>query len=1085
MSFVKNKYHLWFFFWFVITALAVLLIPSDDQLKQNDQVPATYQSAQAKQIASQFHADEKGAKTVVIVYSNGKKPLTTQQNQAIDQTVRHIKQQASQHHIVRVIDAADGSDEKAQLVSKDQATRLVQLTVKSTQIQKMTRDLSRLAQTKGVSSAVTGSDILDQAFTDATATGVAKTEVIAVIFIFVVLIFVFKSPITPILSLATVGISAVIGISLVYNMVKYWGLSYSDLTEPFIIIVLFGIGTDYNILLFNEFRQGLTQGLDKWQASRSALRVGGRTIIFAGVSVLIGMGTLYFADFYLYKSAFGIAIGIAVLLLVLLTLNPWLMTTFGHAMFWPVKKFSGERESRLWQFFAKTAIARPLIAVGTLLLLVVPVAIQQHGDLNYDSAVEVSDQIPAKRGYLTIQQHFSKGIASPTTIYIKAHQSFDNSNSLQVIDRVTQNLKTIARVDQVMSVTQPTGSPLKALYVKNQLADVTTGLGDASQGLTTIQSGLNAAKSKVDQANMGESVASVNALGAGSQQVAAGAATLQKGISQITANVNQLHQQLGAGANQDAAINQLVMALPALNQAIAELNARVHTVGNTQNNGAGMQLTQIGQSASDIGAQLRAINTVLQDNQAAPRIDSQALIAQMKQSGVVLSPAQEKTIQDNMTQQLAQQQQAAQATQQMVADKLQKIGTAAQTIGDSDAALATQMQGLNATTTQLQQAIGQLTEMANTLLPASAATITQLSQGMRDLSDGTTQLATAMNTVNDNTSTLTQGAQLVANGNGQLANGMSGLANQMSTLSGGLGRATQGLSDVNGGTQAINRYVAALQKTKSAEVFYMPNASIHRPDFKAALDNYLSDNRKIALLTVNLKGDPTTVQATQTIDDIHAVVLASLAGTKLAHAQVAIGGQTSATKDLNDLASQDFFKTAIIMLSGILFALLFVTRSIWQSLAIEATLVLSYYAALNLVYWVSDLFLGQHHLTWNTPFFAFIMLISLGVDYTIFLMLKYRDELAAQGDIQGHVRTSIMKATAMIGTVVLSAAIILAGTFAALIPSGVLTLIQVALVVIVGLVLLVILIPLVLPAVIQLTSPSTLGQKRRVVNKRK
>jgi len=101
------------------------------------------------------------------------------------------------------------------------------------------------------------------------------------------------------------------------------------------------------------------------------------------------------------------------------------------------------------------------------------------------------------------------------------------------------------------------------------------------------------------------------------------------------------------------------------------------------------------------------------------------------------------------------------------------------------------------------------------------------------------------------------------------------------------------------------------------------------------------------------------------------------------------------------------------------------------------------------------------------------MLIALGVDYTIFLMLKYRDELAAHKDARVGVKASLIKSVAMIGTVVISAAVILGGTFAALIPSGVLTLIQVALVVIVGLVLLVILIPLVLPAVISLTQGNT------------
>lgn len=125
--------------------------------------------------------------------------------------------------------------------------------------------------------------------------------------------------------------------------------------------------------------------------------------------------------------------------------------------------------------------------------------------------------------------------------------------------------------------------------------------------------------------------------------------------------------------------------------------------------------------------------------------------------------------------------------------------------------------------------------------------------------------------------------------------------------------------------------------------------------------------------------------------------------------------------------------------------------------------------SLNVVHWLSEALLGQHTLTWNTPFFSFVMLIALGVDYTIFLMLKYRDEVALGGKPQVNVTQTILKSVAMIGTVVISAAMILGGTFAALIPSGVVTLIQVALVVIVGLILLVVLIPLVLPAVIKLT----------------
>jgi len=97
------------------------------------------------------------------------------------------------------------------------------------------------------------------------------------------------------------------------------------------------------------------------------------------------------------------------------------------------------------------------------------------------------------------------------------------------------------------------------------------------------------------------------------------------------------------------------------------------------------------------------------------------------------------------------------------------------------------------------------------------------------------------------------------------------------------------------------------------------------------------------------------------------------------------------------------------------------------------------------------------------------MLIALGVDYSIFLMMKYRefDNTAATPS------TRIVRAASVIGAVVLSAALILSGTFAALMPSGVLTLIQVAMVVIIGLIILVFAIPTVIPALIRLTYPLT------------
>ena len=155
--------------------------------------------------------------------------------------------------------------------------------------------------------------------------------------------------------------------------------------------------------------------------------------------------------------------------------------------------------------------------------------------------------------------------------------------------------------------------------------------------------------------------------------------------------------------------------------------------------------------------------------------------------------------------------------------------------------------------------------------------------------------------------------------------------------------------------------------------------------------------------------------------------------------------------------SGDFSRTLIIMLIGIGIILIVITRSIMQPIFIIGSLLLTYWSSLGLGEWISKQVLGVDLLSWNVPFFSFIMIVALGVDYSIFLMMRYREQENSQ--------SAIVEAAKHIGGVVISAAIILGGTFAALMPSGVVTLIQVAIVVIIGLFLLsFVMLPILIPA---------------------
>jgi RND superfamily putative drug exporter len=106
--------------------------------------------------------------------------------------------------------------------------------------------------------------------------------------------------------------------------------------------------------------------------------------------------------------------------------------------------------------------------------------------------------------------------------------------------------------------------------------------------------------------------------------------------------------------------------------------------------------------------------------------------------------------------------------------------------------------------------------------------------------------------------------------------------------------------------------------------------------------------------------------------------------------------------------------------------------------------------------------LGYTGISWAVPFFAFVILIALGIDYSIFLMDRfneYRDM---------PVQKAILESMKKMGTVIISAAIILGGTFAAMMPSGVLSLLEIATILLIGLILYaLIVLPLFVPVMVR------------------
>ena len=1182
--------------WVLILIISIFALPNIKELTNAHSditLPSNVQSNVAQSIKNNWGAKKKNTYEVALVFNKKHGKLTEADKAAINNTLDKFTNDKHKYGIKDSLLPDSNIATRKKLQSKDDTTWVAQFNIAKSHgtIEEVYNQMNRDAKTQGLRTYVTGADILQHDFSASIQQGIKKTEAITVVFIFIVLVIVFKSPIVPLISLLTVGVSFLTSFSIVTNLVEHANFPFSNFTQVFMVIVLFGIGTDYNILLYDKFKENLGKGMDKYKALHDALFKAGKTILYSGSSILIGFTALSLAKFSVYQSAVGVAVGVAVLLVVLLTLNPFFMAVLGKKMFWPVKKFTGESDDKLWHGISASTLKHPIIYLIVLAVVVVPFMLMYSGHLNYDDTDEIADSVPSKQGLLVVQKHFSEGMAEPSYLYIKSKHRLDNEENLKLIDQLTKQLQNSKDVSFATSVTQPYGEPIDMLYVNNQLNTVNdgvdqarSGLGKLSKGSNKVANGANSLKDGADQLQDGTS-----RLQSGAQQLVGGTSRLQNGAQQLQSGAVRLQNgsnQLVSGATRlETGAGRLASGTHALQSGASSLQSGANKLQNGANslqagtktlqNGTQQMANQLQQLSTQLSnqlsgsnkQQLAALQTALpqinsgiqQLNQAVGGIDVAQITGLTEQLNGLQSKAREAQAQakkaaetasnaavsaavQNIKEQLAKQNVKATIDQSAVTAAATQAASNAVGSQGGSASAGIDPNTLSSLTSSLQQLstlqaqVAKLAKASNQALPGAATALNQLSSGLSQvqsaasagvaganklnsgaaalnsgagrlstglgslasgagrlnagvgqLNSGAGQLQSGLGTLANGAGTLNTGLGTLANGAGQLNSGVGQLASQAPALISGIGQLnsgagqlsmgagklaakvpelTTGIDTVNSGLGQGETYLKGLGSSAAADTFYIPKEFLKNEMFKKSMDVYLSPDKKSAQIIVVFDSNPSATEATNESQELSAMAKKTFQGTALKNATVAMGGQSSKIKDTKTVASGDFLRTAAIMLIGIGIALMFVTHSLLQPVYILGTLLIAYLCSLSINQWIVKAVLGRDMLSWNTPFFSFIMLIALGVDYSIFLMTRYR-ELETEGYTTPSSR--ILKACAIIGTVVVSAAIILGGTFAALIPSGIPTLIEVALTVDVGLLILVFILPITLSAAVKLT----------------
>jgi RND superfamily putative drug exporter len=198
-------------------------------------------------------------------------------------------------------------------------------------------------------------------------------------------------------------------------------VTVADYTVPLMILVGLGVGIDYALLLFSRYRGELLQGADRQQAARTALDTAGRTVLFAGGTVIIALlGLIALGLGSLQGVAIAVAVTVLVTMLGALTLLPALLAIMGRRIERTVMRRAGRghrADGARWAQWSGLVQRRPwpmLIAAGALLLaLAAPVFGMRLG---FADAGNDARSTTSRQAYDLLAEGFRPGFSSPLIV---------------------------------------------------------------------------------------------------------------------------------------------------------------------------------------------------------------------------------------------------------------------------------------------------------------------------------------------------------------------------------------------------------------------------------------------------------------------------------------------------------------------------------------------------------------------------------------------------------------------------------------------------------------------------------------------
>jgi putative drug exporter of the RND superfamily len=403
-------------------------------------------------------------------------------------------------------------------------------------------------------------------------------ELAIAVLVLIVLLVVYRSAVTMLLPLITIGLSLVIAQALVAGFSQLMGAGVSNQSIVFLSAIMAGAGTDYAVFLISRYHDYLRLDADADQAVKRAMFSIGKVIAASASTVGITFLVISFAQMGIFKTV-GVssAIGVGVAFLAAVTLLPAILALAGRRGWVKPRR---ELTARFWRRSGIRIVRRPkahLVASALVLAILAGCAGLVH--YNYDDRKALQSSAPSSIGYTALDRHFPVNQSIPEFILIQSPHDLRTPQALADLEQMADRISQLPNIASISGITRPTGNVPEQFRATYQAGAIGTFLAGGS---TLINDRANDLNRLVDGAgtladNLGDVRGQVSQLAASVQSLTDsmssmknqyGGDTLVKEVdtaAKLVDHVNSLSNAMGwnysAGKNMFAWIGPVLTAL--------------------------------------------------------------------------------------------------------------------------------------------------------------------------------------------------------------------------------------------------------------------------------------------------------------------------------------------------------------------------------------------------------------------------------------------------------------------------------------------------------------------------------------------